>query len=217
MATPYKSIQHEGSATIEIQKSTFTGYARRVFSDEEAQAFVAEIRSMHPQARHHCSAWIVGPQGLTQRFDDDKEPQGTAGLPILRVLEGQGLTETAIVVVRYFGGVLLGTGGLTRAYGRAATLAIEAGEVVEWVPMRTLQVPIEYTQWGMVENELRTQDREIVETAFVENVQCTFLTEEETVDQWDAYFQSISQGQLTTTDLGITWRAKRLEGDYNES
>ncbi len=211
---PYKTVDQSSEASFEIQKSTFIGYAKRVQTEEEAQEFLTSIKKEHPQARHHCSAWILSDQ--CKRFDDDKEPQGTAGLPILRVLEGQGLTKTAVVVVRYFGGVLLGTGGLTRAYGRAASLAVDEARICMRVPLQSLFVEIDYTLWGQVEHELKSKNKEIVNLTFLDKVHCTFLTEEECIKDWEAYFASISQGKIQVIQKEIVWRTQPIEGEENE-
>ncbi len=125
----------KGSATSEFQekKSTFIGYIKRVNTEEEAKNFVNEIKSMHKEATHNVYAYIVGENKGIQRYSDDGEPQGTAGIPVLEVIKKNDLTDVAVVVTRYFGGILLGGGGLIRAYSKGASSAIEEAGVVEKV------------------------------------------------------------------------------------
>ena len=112
----YKTIKRTAQSEFVEKKSVFIGTAKRVFTEEEAKAFVAEVRAKYRDARHHVHAYVLGEDMSIQRYDDDGEPQGTGGIPILEVIRRNELRNTCVVVTRYFGGVLLGTGGLTRAY-----------------------------------------------------------------------------------------------------
>ncbi len=129
----YITIKSFGEDRFEEKKSEFIGYAKRVQNEEEAKAFVNEIKSMHKQAKHNCYAYVIGENKNIQRYSDDGEPQGTAGIPILEVMKKSNITDCAIVVTRYFGGILLGAGGLTRAYIKGAGIALKAAGVVEKV------------------------------------------------------------------------------------
>ncbi len=124
----YKSVVSEAFAEKTIEKSKFLTYVAHTEGGEAAQAFLARIRAIHPTATHVCYAYIADKLGNEQRFSDDGEPQGTAGMPILGVLKAHDLRETAVAVVRYFGGVKLGAGGLTRAYAGCAADGVEASE-----------------------------------------------------------------------------------------
>src|SRR5690625_5200622 len=131
MVTSYFTVKDEGSEQLIIQKSRFIGYVRRVETEETAQAFIQDIKKKHYDATHNCSAYIIGKHDHIQKANDDGEPGGTAGVPILEVLKKQQLKNTAVVVTRYFGGIKLGAGGLIRAYGNATTRAIQATGVVK--------------------------------------------------------------------------------------
>src|SRR5699024_5195396 len=117
MLTEYYTIKGEGSHEVIIQKSRFIGYVKRVVTEEEAQSFIQTIKKKHHDATHNCSAYIIGDHDQIQKANDDGEPSGTAGVPMLEVLKRQTLKNTAVVVTRYFGGTKLGAGGLIRAYG----------------------------------------------------------------------------------------------------
>lgn len=142
---------------LEVKRSHFLGRAQRTDSQEEARSFIASVRALHPTARHHCSAFTVAQPGArpVERSNDDGEPSGTAGQPILEVLRGTGLTSTTVVVTRYFGGTLLGTGGLVRAYSRAAAQALDAAERVELVTRHLWEVRVAVAEAGRLDAELR--------------------------------------------------------------
>ena len=123
----YKTAAKYGEVEQTIEKSRFIGYIKPVQNREEAEAFIAEIRALHRSATHNVPAYVIGEKSEMQWASDDKEPSGTAGAPILHLLNGEGITNVAVVVTRYFGGIKLGTGGLARAYGGTARLALYSG------------------------------------------------------------------------------------------
>ena len=131
----YRTIAHESEIEIVIKKSRFIGYAFLVSSAEEANEKLAALRKRQWDASHHCSAYVLGADKQLQKYSDDGEPQGTAGMPILQVLHHKDVTNTMVVVVRYFGGVLLGAGGLVRAYSEAAAKALDAAGLCQYVPV----------------------------------------------------------------------------------
>ena len=147
----YTTIRNFGEDSFEEKKSEFIGYAKRVESEEEAKEFIAEIKDKHKQARHNCYAYIIGENMGIQRYSDDGEPQGTAGIPILEVMKKSDITDCAIVVTRYFGGILLGTGGLTRAYKKGASMAVKKAGIVEKVTGVALNIKIDYDLLGKVQ------------------------------------------------------------------
>ena len=128
----YRTVRNEGCGEYEVKRSRFLCYAAPVRSQDEAAAFIAASKQKHWDARHNCSAYILR-EGGVKRFSDDGEPQGTAGMPILDVLEKSEVTDVCVVITRYFGGILLGAGGLVRAYSHSAALALEAGEIITMV------------------------------------------------------------------------------------
>lgn len=153
MADFFMLAKPAGAEFIE-KKSKFIGYVQPVTDETEAAAFIDKIKSRHWDAKHNVYAYVIGQNGETQRSTDDGEPAGTAGRPVLEIIKGEQLTNTVIVVTRYFGGVLLGTGGLVRAYGKAAKLAIENSEKVRRVKAKKIAVCADYDFIGKVENFL---------------------------------------------------------------
>lgn len=143
----YRTIAAPAQDQFVERRSRFIGYITPVKTEEEAMAFIASKREEHWDATHNVFAYILR-EGNLCRFSDDGEPSGTAGKPVLDVLQGRGLTDVAVVVTRYFGGVLLGTGGLTRAYSQGARVAVEAAQVLEMHPCTRLRVVCDYSFYG---------------------------------------------------------------------
>lgn len=141
-----RSVRGRYSSEKIIEKSRFLSYCDHVASEGETRAFIAEIKAMHPAATHHCYGFIADKTGAMQRFSDDGEPQGTAGMPILDVIKNKGLYETAVVVVRYFGGIKLGAGGLVRAYSSACAEVLDGAEICLWQPAAKYTVCVDYPQ-----------------------------------------------------------------------
>lgn len=156
---PYLTVRTPGGVPLvhetEVKKSRFLCALLRVEDEAEAQAFVAAVRKQYWDARHHCTAHVIGHLPSRERSNDDGEPAGTAGAPMLEVLRGRGVTDTVAVVTRYFGGVLLGSGGLVRAYGGAVSAALDRAELVERRAVALLAVSTDHVRAGRLENELR--------------------------------------------------------------
>ncbi|MHC9160533.1 YigZ family protein [Exiguobacterium profundum] len=149
------TIKQSGTYEVVIQKSKFIAHFKRVETEEEAQAFIQSIKKEHWNATHNCSAYIIGERNEHQKANDDGEPSGTAGMPMLEVLRKRHLKDTVVVVTRYFGGIKLGGGGLIRAYGGTVSEGLDAIGIVERLPMQQLTLTVDYTWIGKVENELR--------------------------------------------------------------
>ena len=171
----YKTIQGSSEALYEISKSRFLCFAAHAETEAQAQNFIAQLRKTHWEARHCCSAYILGEHGILQKADDDGEPSGTAGKPILEVLKKQHLSDVVIVVVRYFGGIKLGAGGLIRAYGKAATLGLQAAEIVTRTLFRRISVTIEYSLLGALENHLHQNELRVEDKIYSDKVSLLLL------------------------------------------
>lgn len=148
---PYKIIEYGGVGEIEEKKSRFIAHVAAVSTEEEALAFIEAKKKQFWDARHNCYAYVLGEQGQTMRFSDDGEPSGTAGRPILEVLVGSGIRNIIVVVTRYFGGTLLGTGGLVRAYTKAAQAGIEASVVSTMCCGYEISIMTDYNGIGKVQ------------------------------------------------------------------
>ncbi|WP_105176217.1 YigZ family protein [Clostridium cagae] len=192
----YITIRNFGEDRFEEKKSEFIGYAKRVESEEEAKAFVNEIKNMHKQARHNCWAYVIGKNMNIQRYSDDGEPQGTAGIPILEVMKKSGITDCAVVVTRYFGGVLLGTGALTRAYTKGASISIKSAGIVEKVVGLKLTLEMEYDLFGKVQYICAQNLWHIEETEYTDKVIVHILVEKDIIENMEKEMIECSSGKI---------------------
>jgi uncharacterized YigZ family protein len=149
----YTTLEREAEAELTERKSVFIGRAAPVKTNDEAQAFIAKVRAAHADAKHNVYAYLLGEAGVT-RCSDDGEPQGTAGVPVLDVIRKGGFCDAVIVVTRYFGGVLLGAGGLVRAYSAAASMAVEKAHIISYESYTECVVRCAYPEYPRIENEL---------------------------------------------------------------
>lgn len=200
MLERYKTVRSAGSKEIVIKKSRFIGHVMPVETEESAVAFIEDIKKKHWNATHNCSAYMIGERDEIQKQSDDGEPSGTAGKPILEVIRNQGLKNVAIVVTRYFGGIMLGAGGLIRAYTDGAVAAIESGDPITRVLHREVFVELDYTWLGKVENELRSRNTRMGETAFADKVTLTCLPLDQEKNAFVAWMVDLTQGQSVITE-----------------
>lgn len=167
----YKTLHEFGTDEITIEKSTFIGYAKPIKTEEEAVEFINEIKKKHKDARHNVWAYTVGKSMNIQRYSDDGEPQGTAGIPTLEVIKKEDLRDVVVVVTRYFGGIKLGAGGLVRAYTKGAKIGLEAGKIIEKIMYQEVKIKIDYNQLGKVQNEVMNMGYFIKDTIYEDNVE----------------------------------------------
>ena len=173
------------TAEYEEKRSKFVAVLRRSDDEDDARALISDLRAEHPSARHHCSAFLVDVAGANriERSSDDGEPSGTAGIPMLDVLRGSGLTGVSAVVVRWFGGTKLGTGGLVRAYSTAVTAAIDeawtTGRVVEVVQTPAWTTDVDHSVAGGLESALRAAGAQVLDIAYSRRVRMTVAGEHE--------------------------------------
>ena len=173
----YKTTAENGTASYEIQKSRFIAYTSHVETEAEARDFVTAIKKKHFDARHNCSAWVLGADSSQQKSNDDGEPGGSAGNPILESIKQHGLTNVVVVVTRYFGGIKLGAGGLIRAYSHTASLGLEATPCLEVKPFCLMEAEMDYSLLGTVENWIRNEELRTGETAYLDKVTVRLLVE----------------------------------------
>lgn len=197
MRKDYKTVKGYGEREIVINKSRFIAYVDRAETEEEAIAFIDKIKKMHPNATHNCSCYMVGEHDNIQKANDDGEPSGTAGVPMLEVLKKQGLKDTVVVVTRYFGGIKLGGGGLIRAYGKSTTEGIDAAQVVERKQHVVMKVSIDYTHLGKVENEIRGSHYTLHEIQYTEGVDVFVHVLKDEEEQFTNWITELTNGQAT--------------------
>ncbi len=160
---PYKTILDTSEEEIVIKKSRFIGHAMPCPDEEAAKSFIEKIKKQHIQATHNCYAYIIGANAGIMRFSDDGEPQGTAGMPIINVLQSNQLVNVCVVVTRYFGGILLGAGGLVRAYSKSASLAISGAEIITMQLCRRIIFNFQYSVWDKVKYNFNQDKRVKIE------------------------------------------------------
>lgn len=203
----YLTIGGPARAEIEVKRSRFVCDLERVTTEEQARAVIERVRAGSREARHHCTAFVLGPDGATQRSNDDGEPSGTAGAPMLEVLRGRGLSDVVAVVTRWFGGTLLGTGGLIRAYGDAVTAAVDAARLVRREQRVVLGVTVSQAVAPRLENSLRTRTGVAVSdvTYAARTVRFTATVVPDDLDGITALVAEISSGTAELVELGAEW------------
>ncbi|MFC5648308.1 YigZ family protein [Paenibacillus solisilvae] len=199
MLSRYKTVRQQASKEIVIKKSRFIGFGKPAATEADAIAFIEEIKKQHWNATHNCSAYMIGERDEIQKQSDDGEPSGTAGKPILEVMKNQGLKNTVIVVTRYFGGIMLGAGGLIRAYTDGAVAAIEAAEPIVQVLHQEVIVNVDYTWYGKLENEFHARGVRLGAVDFTDRVMITCLPEAPEAERFTAWITDVTQGQALIT------------------
>lgn len=197
MRDDYKTVKGYGEAETIIQKSQFLTYIERAETEEEALAFIDSIKQKHRSATHNCSAYLIGEHDNIQKANDDGEPSGTAGVPMLEVLKKQGLKDTVVVVTRYFGGIKLGGGGLIRAYGKSVTNGLEKTGIVERKLHFLMKVSIDYTLLGKMENEVRNSKYQLKEIQYAEAVDLFVYVHRTEEEEFITWVTDLSNGQAT--------------------
>jgi uncharacterized YigZ family protein len=192
----YKTLHDFGTDEIIIEKSSFIGYAKPIKTEEEAVEFINEIKKKHKDATHNVWAYTVGPTMNIQRYSDDGEPQGTAGMPVLSSIRMSGLTDVLVVVTRYFGGILLGAGGLVRAYSTSASLALEAGGISVYETYAVFKIVCNYSDYGKINTELNTYDAIIDGTEFGADVTIDFAIKQESADNFIERIIDVFAGKI---------------------
>ncbi|WP_214721898.1 YigZ family protein [Exiguobacterium sp. s192] len=191
----YYTVKENGFHEIIIQKSRFITYLARATSEQEAQSFIADLKKKHHDANHNCSAYVIGERNEIQKANDDGEPSGTAGVPMLEVLKKRNLRNTVVVVTRYFGGIKLGGGGLIRAYGSSVSEALNAVGIVERVAHDLVEITVDYTWLGKLENELRATPHIIDQIHYLDQVKIDVWVEKSAVPLFLDWMTNLTNGQ----------------------
>ncbi|MBS4200413.1 YigZ family protein [Bacillus sp. FJAT-49732] len=197
MLPNYFTVKKQGEHEIIIQKSRFIAHIQRVETEEAAQQFIQEIKKKHWNANHNCSAYLIGEHNQIQKANDDGEPSGTAGVPILEVLKKRDLKDTVVVVTRYFGGIKLGAGGLIRAYGKSTTEGLNAVGVVERKLMTVVHIEADYSWLGKLENELRSSVYQLKEIHYSDLIEIEVYVEDSEVETFTEWIIDMTNGQAT--------------------
>ncbi len=192
----YITIKEDGVVEEEIKKSRFICHLKRVKTEDEARDFIHRIKKEHHKANHNCSCFILGENAEIKRSSDDGEPSGTAGVPMLTVLEKQGLTDTVAVVTRYFGGIKLGAGGLIRAYAGSVAKAIAEIGMVLVKEQEGITVHLDYAQYQEFANWRNKHGLEEYDTQFLADIQTTLYTDKDQLDGLLADLEDYYRGKV---------------------
>ena len=204
---PYKSVKQGSEAEYTVNRSRFIGRCFPVDSEEAALCLLSDIRKRNWDATHNFFAYRIGETAAAARFSDDGEPGGTAGKPIMDVLTGKGLTNVLCVVTRYFGGILLGAGGLVRAYSKSAADAVTKAGMVSYLPGTILDIPMDYSRYGTLEGFIRA-NAEVQNVAFAENVVVTAAVEDANLLKFMKEVTERSDGRCTPVTIGTGYMKK---------
>ena len=199
----FRTIKEDGQVQEEIKKSRFICHAKRVYSEEEARNFITTIKKEQYKATHNCSAFIIGERSEIKRTSDDGEPSGTAGVPMLGVLENHNLTNVCVVVTRYFGGIKLGAGGLIRAYAGSVALAVKEIGIIEIKEQAGIAIQMSYTQYQEYSNFLKEHNLMELEINFTDQVDTMIYVDKEEKENIKASLVEFFNGKVTLTDQGL--------------
>ena len=199
----FRTIKEDGQVQEEIKKSRFICHAKRVYSEEEARDFITAIKKEHYKATHNCSAFIVGERSEIKRTSDDGEPSGTAGVPMLGVLENHNLTNVCVVVTRYFGGIKLGAGGLIRAYAGSVALAVKEIGIIEIKEQAGIAIQMSYAQYQEYGNFLREHKLTELETTFTDQIDTIIYVDKEEKENIKSALVEFFNGKVTLIDQGL--------------
>lgn len=207
MAEPdaYLTVARAGSAEIEVKRSRFLARVAPVRTEDEARAVVEAARREHGDARHHCSTLVLGPDGAVQRSSDDGEPSGTAGAPMLEVLRGRALSDVVVVVTRWFGGTLLGAGGLVRAYGDAARAGLDASGERRRVRLSCWDLVADHAHAARWEADLRARDVTVLGVEHAEQVTLHLAVPAAEVTTFASHVAALTSGSATARPAGEAW------------
>ena len=200
----YKTLKSEGEDRFVVKKSTFIGYAGPVTTQDEALAFIASVKSKHWDATHNVYAYILS-DGNTARYSDDGEPQGTAGIPVLDVLKKEELTNLVVVATRYFGGIMLGAGGLVRAYSHTAKIAVDAAGIITMCECAVCELVSDYNMYGRILPAVHASGAKISGTDFGADVRMVFTIPLESLNSFSESITDLSNGKVFVKKIGETF------------
>ncbi len=206
----YITVRRKAQDEITVQKSRFIGYAAPCGTEDEALAFLRMIRETHRDARHHCYAYIIGLNAGIMRYSDDGEPGGTAGLPMMDVLKNAKAVNCCVVVVRYFGGVLLGTGGLVRAYTQGCKAALEAAGLIRMERSEMIRCRLAYPVWNTVQYALQRMPVQTENVEYSADVSFMLIARKKDSEAVALQLRNLTEGRIECETVAEEYRAWEL-------
>lgn len=203
--TSYLTLGRDGVAEIEVDRSRFRCLLTRVVDEGEARGVVEQVRREHWDAGHHCHAFVIGADSMSTQCSDDGEPSGTAGAPILQTLQGHGVSDVVAVVTRWFGGTLLGTGGLVRAYTAAVRAGLEEAGTVERVLHDLCEVSVDFAAVGRLEHDLRARGARVLGVDYLGDAQLRFAVPPTARRVIDEIVAELTAGEAVPVTVGQEW------------
>ena len=207
MEKSYKTIEKEAQDEFVEQRSRFIGYVRPVTDEQQALDFIEEKKKQHWDAKHNVYAYIIR-EGGVQRYSDDGEPGGTAGMPMMDVLKNEGIVNCCVAVVRYFGGVLLGTGGLVRAYTQGCKIALKAAGIVRMELTSIRKCRVSYPAWNMIQYAIRNLDVRLEDITYSDAVEFIVCTRKKDVQEMIRTMDTLTEGKtvwIKTEEKYMPW------------
>lgn len=204
-----KVVYEQGMDEIVMKKSKFIANVFPVKTEEEVMIYLEQIRKKHYDARHHCFAYVIGEENECKRSSDDGEPSGTAGHPMLEVILGEEIHDVLVVVTRYFGGTLLGTGGLVRAYSQATKAGLEASCVIDRKKGKKMEITTDYNGIGKLQYIMNQYDVTELEAKYEQDVKVTVLVPEENREKFKQEVTEASSGRAFMEEMGQLYYADR--------
>ena len=202
--TEYKTVEKAADDFFIEKKSKFIGYVKPVTTQDEAVSFINEIKAKHWDATHNVYAYVLR-ENNTQRYSDDGEPGGTAGVPVLDVIIKSGVTDVCVVATRYFGGTLLGAGGLVRAYSHTSKIALEAGNIITMAECSVIETAVEYSFYDRINQLLTDFGANVTNTDFADNVRITFTLKADKSADLAAKLIDMSGGKYSLNVVGTVF------------
>ncbi len=217
MPSDYKTLAHAAHDEFIVNKSRFIGYAAPCETEDEALAFLRQIREKHKDATHNCYAYVIGANAGIMRYSDDGEPGGTAGLPMMEVLKARGVVNCCVVVTRYFGGVLLGAGGLVRAYAKGCAVALKAAQVVRMEISQKILLDVPYPLWDRLNHALKSLPVIVEDTSFGASVEATLLVRYRDLDGTLQKIGALTDARAEALPLEETYYPWPEEDDHDSA
>ncbi|MDO5725387.1 MAG: YigZ family protein [Tissierellia bacterium] len=207
----YKTVKGYGEDSFIVKKSEFIGYTQFIETEAQALDFIDKIKSKNHDATHNCYAYIIGEKAMVQRFSDDGEPSGTAGIPILEVMKRENIVNCVIVVTRYFGGIMLGAGGLIRAYSNGAVIAINNAKRVMMKEHYNIKFKYDYTHHGKIENILMNLGYKINNMEFLDQVLMDIVIPQDEYEAFEKEMQNILSGEFNIITKNMIMEGVEIE------